>query len=88
MRSSTHTPKRRGWRPLWSLCYAVWAATTAVSAQSSSYYDDGYYGSGDDNDYQDYQDFAQGDAGYDDHLYHDYAARQQEKMGSGGGGGG
>ena len=43
----------------------------------------GYY----DNypEYEDYQDFAGGEQGYDDHLYHDYAARQQEKVGGGGG---
>lgn len=43
----------------------------------------GYY----DNypEYEDYQDYAGGEQGYDDHLYHDYAARQQEKVGGGGG---
>ena len=63
------------WRKIFSLCCLL----AAVSGQSS-YYDDN---SGNYGDY-DYQDYA-GEQGYDDHLYHDYAARQQEKIGGGGG---
>lgn len=56
----------------------------------------GYYNDNNDNyanDYDDYQDYGdQGGGGgggeYEDHLYHDYAARQQEKMAGGIGGGG
>ena len=54
-----------GWqRTLWSLW--CWMAVLVTAQQD--YYDP----------YPDYQDYA-GEQGYDDHLYHDYAARQQEK---------
>ena len=54
-----------------TLLWCLWVQTVAGQDYDNNYYPD-------------YQDYA-GEQGYDDSLYADYAARQQEKVGAGGG---
>ena len=55
--------------------FSLWCLFALVAGQD--YYDNNS------QQYPDYQDYA-GEQGYDDHLYHDYAARQQDKGPAGG----
>ena len=81
MKSQSTTTITRKPPTLWRI--GVVAALWCLLVVSGQYYDD------DNNinnnyEYPDYQDYA-GEQGYDDHLYHDYAARLQDKAGGAGG---
>lgn len=67
-----NTRKPNNQRLLWHTLLGLWCLFSVARGQD--YYDN----------YPDYQDYA-GEQGYDDHLYHDYAARQQDKVVGGGG---
>jgi hypothetical protein len=63
-------------RQVWRTLLSLWCLAAAVSGQNGNY---------DYNDqYPDYNDYA-GDQGYDDNLYQNYAAHQQDKAAGGGG---